>query len=160
MGAMRPLPTPMDTYQPGLFRLAGYGGAAVFLRTGVVPDDRPRLVLDVGFLTPTEYVWSLRLPMTQGLAENLAQFFFACASELQPELSVTSVHDPASGLDVRVLASTASRVELQIEVQAGDDEQGVNFETSRVALTRAAEEVRILEAAVYEYGGPTPPMDW
>lgn len=150
----------MDSYQPGLFRLAGYGGAAVFLRAGVLDGDPPQLTLDVGFLTPADYEWALRRPMTQGLADNLAQFFFACASELDPELSASSVHDPASGFHVRVLSSTDSKVELQFEVQTGDGENGVNFEMSRVALTRAADEVRVLEAAVYEDSGPTPPMDW
>lgn len=151
-----PPPTPWDAYQRALFRLAGYGGAAVFLRSGVANGETPQLTLDVGLLTPTDYVWFLRKPMTQGLAENLGHFFFACASDMNPELSVASVQDPASGLDVRVLSSTDSRVELQIEI----DDGGVNFQTSRVALTRAADEVRVLEAATCEQPQPIPPMDW
>ena len=35
MASMMLPPSPMDVYQPGLFRIAGFGGAALFLRSGV-----------------------------------------------------------------------------------------------------------------------------
>lgn len=149
-----PPPTPWDAYAPGLFRLAGFGGVAVFLRSGVVGGGQPNLVLDIGFLTPEDYVWFLRQPMTAGLSEHLAQFFFACAGDQSPELSVASVVDPLSGLDVRVLSGDATQVELQIEVE----DEGVNFLTTRVALAQAADDVRVLESAIVE-DDPTL-MDW
>lgn len=153
---MIPPPTPWGSYQPGLFRLSGFGGAAVFLRTGVLSGRQPTLVLDIGFLTPTDYVWHLHQPMTAGFSEKLADFFFRSASDLSPQLSVSSVHDPLSGLDLQVLSSTDDQVELEIQV----DEDGVNFLTTRVALTQAADAVRVLEAAVGIYEMPEPPMDW
>ncbi len=156
---MMPAPTPMDLYRPGLFRLAGLGGAALFLRSGVVNDDGPQLVLDVGLLTPDYYGICLRRPMAHGLSGDLAQFFFACASDMNPELSVGSVHDVLSGLQVRVLSSTDGYVELEAQVR-GDATDGLSFQTSRVALTRAADEVRVLEAAVADDFIPAPPLDW
>jgi hypothetical protein len=146
---MRLPSTPWEFYRPGLFRLAGYGGAALFLRSGVLGGDPPRLTLDVGFLTPTDYVWFMRQPMMPGLTEELAHFFFACANDIDPELSVDAVVDPLSGLSVRVLSSTPAQVEMQVEVGA-DDGEGVKFLTSRVALTRAADQIRLLEAALVE----------
>lgn len=152
-------PTPMDVYEPGLFRLAGFGGAALFLRSGVVNGDGPRLVLDVGLLTPEDYVWFRRRPMTPRLSDELARFFFACASQMHPELSVASVHDLQSNLEVRVVSSTYGEVEVEVQMR-DDDADGINFLTSRVALTRAADDVRVLEAAVADDVRPIPPMDW
>lgn len=37
-----PSPTPMDLYYPGLFRLSGFGGAALFLRSGLVNGGQRR----------------------------------------------------------------------------------------------------------------------
>lgn len=153
---MMPRPMPWDDFRPGLFRLSGYGGAGLFLRSGVLNGEVPQLVVDVGFLTPTEYLWFLRRPMTREFSEDLARFFFACADDLRPQVSVAPVHDPLCGLQVRVLSSTDTRAELEFAV----DGDGVDFETSRVALTRAAEDVRVLESAVGDHVIPLPPMDW
>jgi hypothetical protein len=152
-------PAPMDVYDPGLFRLAGFGGAALFLRSGVINGGGPRLVVDVGLLTPDDYGMFLRRPMAPGLSGELARFFFACASEMNPELTVSWVRDLLSGLDVRVLSSTDGEVELEVQV-SGEDADGINFLTSRVALTRAADDARVLEAAVADDVRPVPPMDW
>ncbi len=152
-------PSPMDVYVPGVFRLAGFGGAALFLRSGVANGGGPHLVVDVGLLTPDGCFWLLRRPMAPGFSGELARFFFACASEMNPELTVSSVQDPLSGLEVRVLSSTDGEVELEVQVR-GEDADGINFLTSRVALTRAADDVRVLEAAVADDVRPVPPMDW
>ena len=152
-------PSPMDVYQPGLFRIAGFGGAALFLRSGVVNGGGPHLVVDVGLLTPDSYGMFLRRPMAQGLSGELARFFFACASQMNPELTVPSVQDLLSGLEIRVVSSTDGEVELEVQVR-GEDADGINFLTSRVALTRAADDVRVLEAAVADDVRPVPPMDW
>lgn len=149
----------MDVYRPGLFRMAGFGGAALFLRSGVVNGGGPHLMVDVGLLTPDSYVWFLRRPMAPGLSGELARFFFACASEMNPELTVSSVQDLLSGLEIHVLSSTDGEVEVEVQMR-GEDADGINFLTSRVALTRAADEVRVLEAAVADDVRPTPPMDW
>jgi hypothetical protein len=152
-------PSPMDVYEPGLFRIAGFGGAALFLRSGVVNGGGPHLVVDVGLLAPDDYGIFLRRPMVQGLSDELARFFFACASDMNPELTVSSVQDPQSGLEIRVLSSTDGEVELEVQMR-GEDADGINFLTSRVALTQAADDVRVLEAAVADDVRPVPPMDW
>lgn len=139
--------------------MAGFGGAALFLRSGVVNGGGPHLMVDVGLLTPDSYVWFLRRPMAPGLSGELARFFFACASEMNPELTVSSVQDLLSGLEIHVLSSTDGEVEVEVQMR-GEDADGINFLTSRVALTRAADEVRVLEAAVADDVRPTPPMDW
>lgn len=139
--------------------MSGYGGAALFLRSEVV--NAPQRVVDVGLLTPSDFVWFLERPMTAGLPERLAEFFFGCARDLHPELTVGAVQDSLCGLEVRVLSSTDSRVELQIEVD-GDTERpaSLNFLTSRVGLTQAAADVRVLESAVVQDPRPMPLMDW
>lgn len=144
---MLPPPTISERYSQGLFRLAGFGGALVILRSGVTAQGP---TLDVGFLSPTDYVWFLRTPMSVGLSQRLATFFFDCANEMRPEESVEPVRDARSGLDVQVLSSSDGRVELQIQVVDDDDQEsedigGLNFETSRVALVQAAAEVLVLE---------------
>jgi hypothetical protein len=67
----------------------------------------------------------LRRPMSPGLSGELARFFFSCASEMNPELSVASVEDPLSGLELRVLSSTDSEVELEVQVR-GEDSDGMS----------------------------------
>lgn len=143
---MLPPPTPTDLYEQGLFRLAGFGGALVLLRSGVTPAG---LSLDIGFLSPDEYVWFLRRPVTEGFSDQLATMFFDCANEAQPERVVPPLRDGRSGLLVQVLSSDDSRVEMQFQVLDGsadeDEADGLNFETSRVALVQAATEARVLE---------------
>ncbi len=58
-----------------------------------------------------------------------------------------------------MLSSTDGEAELEVQV-SGEDADGINFLTSRVALTRAADDVRVLEAAVADDVRPVPPMDW
>lgn len=110
------------------------------LRSGV-DSDPPRLTLDIGFLTPVDYVWAIRRTMGAGLADELSRFFFSCASDLQPELSVAPVQDEASGVSVRVEASTDETVDIEFDVGAGE---ALNMQTTRVALTLAAVQVRAL----------------
>lgn len=92
-------------------------------------------------MSPTDYVWFLRKPVTAGFADRLATLFFDCANELAPELVVAPFEDEGSGLQVSVLSSSDSQVELQVELA----DEGLNFETSRVALVQAASEMRVLE---------------
>jgi len=133
---------PVRGYRPTLFRLPGLGGAVVYLRSGVINDDGPELKLDIGLVSPTAWVWYPRKPMRPGLARDLGEFFYQCASELHPEVSVSDVQDDKSGLAVTVMASSDDQVELEFHL--GDD--GVNFITSRVVLAQAASEVLVLES--------------
>ncbi|XGU18262.1 hypothetical protein ACETU7_20330 [Rhodococcus sp. 3Y1] len=63
------------------FRLPGYGGAAVFLRSHAVPatvfeSDVPTLVFDVGLLSPDRFNQYLSRHTDDGFVERLAAFFF------------------------------------------------------------------------------------
>jgi len=120
----------MDLDHPGLFRLADYWGAALFLRSAILNGGGPHLAVDVDLLIPDGYGMFLRRPMSPGLSGELARFFFCCAGEMNTELSVASVEDPLSGLELRVLSSTDSEVELEVRVR-GEDAGGITFLTSR-----------------------------
>lgn len=50
-------PMPWDEYAPGMFRLPGFGGAAMFLRSVILPnaDGDAQLGFDVGLLSPQAF---------------------------------------------------------------------------------------------------------
>ncbi|WP_092804712.1 hypothetical protein [Rhodococcus globerulus] len=133
------------------FRLPGYGGAAVFLRSHAVParvldTAAPILVFDVGLLSPDEYNQYLSRRADDGFVERLSTFFFHAAADFHPELSLPTFIDETLGLTISVRSSTDQRVELEFSL-AGDatgsdserDEMG--FETSRVVLATSAQSV-------------------
>lgn len=142
--------SPVWGFRPTLFRLPGLGGAAVYLRSGVI--NGPELRLDIGFVSPTAWVWYPRMPMRRGLARELGEFFYQCASDLHPEVSVADVQDVQSGLAVTVRSSTDDEVELAFQV--ADDE--IDLLTSRVVTAQAASEVLILESV----RGAEPAGEW
>ena len=140
----------------GPFRLAGQGGAALFLRTFVsltsVDGGRPvvGLTVDVGLISPERLVQYRGRPVTDRFVARLGRHLFRGAAETHPELSVESFNDPACGLSISYVGSTAMMVEVDVLVLddvGGDvqDEDGLNFKTSRAALAAAAHAVRRLE---------------
>lgn len=146
---MRVAPTPWNEYETAQFRLAGFGGAAVFLRTVVVPGitvgaREPVLAMDIGFLSPEVRHHVLARPVDPTLPERLSRFFFAVADEYHPELSVAPLQDDLAGLVVSVESSDDSRVclnwSLVDDLDADVREfEGLNFETSRTALVMASQ---------------------
>jgi len=139
-------------FQPNLFRLPGFGGAAVFLRTGVVlPDGKaPALSVDVGLLSTVDHVQYLSRPATRGFSQQLSELFLAAAADPLPEITVPDFTDPLSGLECRVESSTDTQVSLLVQIPEDlSAEQrtyaGVDFLTSRAALAQAAIGVRVLE---------------
>jgi len=155
-------------FRPSLFRLPGFGGAAVFLRTGVVlPDDQdhtPALAVDVGLLSTVDHVQYLGRPATPGFSQRLSELFLAAAADPLPEVTVPDFTDPLSGLECRIGSSTDTQVGLLVQIP--EDlfaEQrtyaGVDFLTSRAALAQAAIDVRVLEN-VEDDPAIEPPSDW
>jgi hypothetical protein len=146
-----PMPGPWEFHEPLQFRLAGFGGAAVFLRSQVVPGarlggDGVRTAYDVMLLAPSYHVWYLTRPANDHVIDWLSSFFFAAASEFTPEQTVVPFDDPELGLSIRVVSSTDDRVELDVSVQRPDEEPDLlSFETSRYALAAAADAVRSLD---------------
>lgn len=158
---MRLAPTPWNEYETAQFRLAGFGGAAVFLRTCVIPGvmanaSEPVLAMDIGFLSPEARNHFLARPIDPTLPERLAQLFFAAADAYHPELSVGALQDERAGLVVSVESSDESRVclnwSLVEDLQADVREfEGLNFETSRAALVTASQAALLLVAAGPHY---------
>lgn len=151
------LPDPLGDYAPAQFRLPGYGGAAVFLRSQVVPartfgTDGPSLAFDVMLLAPDWHVWHLTRPAEPGLVDRLSAFFFAAANDFAPETSLAVFADAAMGLTLSVDASTDHQVSLTVTVlrdRAADvpEFDDLDFETSRATLVSASIGVRDLDSS-------------
>jgi hypothetical protein len=139
------------------FRLPGFGGAAVFLRSQIQPAracgaDEPALAFDVMLLSPVSHAWYLSRLAEPGFVDRLAGFLFASANDFHPELSVASLDDAAMGLSLSVVSSTDARVGLEITVIEDLDasvveHDGLNFETSRATLAACAQSVRCLDGS-------------
>jgi hypothetical protein len=152
------------------FRLAGFGGAALGLRSVVVPDDAQsagaRLSLDVELLSPIKSDHYFARPVSDGLIDRLSALFLAAASDWHPELSVPSVSDACMGLELSVTHSDEVRVNIVlriIEDLEADvrDFGGLDFETSRAALAQAARDVRVLDRGGHDDDGlADPPSEW
>ncbi len=154
----------------GFFRLAGFGGAALFLRSAVLPPELPdapaRLGIDIGLLTPHALGWLLSRPASPGLAERLSAFFLAAAADWHPEATLPAFADDVLGLRLVAESSDDQAVTLVVRVREDRDDEagedaGIEFTTSRVALATAAGEVRALASADAEaWGAAEPPVEW
>lgn len=142
----------------GLFRLAGQGGAALFLSAFVSlmaeDDQRPvvGLAVDVGLLSPDRLVQYRGRPVADGFIARLERHLLRGAAETHPELTVESFSDPASGLSISYVGSTPMMVEVDVVIldDVGADvrdEDGLNFQTSRAALAAAAHAACRLDGA-------------
>lgn len=131
------------------FRLPGYGGAAMFLRSQGVPartfrSDAPNIAFDVGLLSPRRFTWYLKQPADDNFADRLAEFFFRGAADFHPENSLAAFSDVRMGLMIDIRSSTNERVELEVTLLEGstaDPIDNINFETSRVVLANSAQSV-------------------
>lgn len=158
---MRVAPTAWNEYKEARFRLAGFGGAAVFLRTCLVPavlsgSETPTMAMDIGFLSPQTRRHVLARPVDGDLPARLAEFLFEVAAAEHPEQSVPAFQDDIAGLVVTVESSTDGRVcldwslveDLEAEIREFD---GLNFETSRAALVSASQEAALLAEGSVHY---------
>lgn len=141
----------IDQPEDSLFRLGGFGGSGLTLRTcmNLGIEGSLDFGVDVGILSPDRFVNYLARPVAPDFIDKLAAFFWACAAEQFPEKSVATFIDDSVGINLSVMSSKEFVVELQVhivEVLGADipEIDVVNFETSRVALTTAAEKVRLL----------------
>lgn len=157
-----------------MFRLPGFGGAAVFMRSGLAPREggEPglawQLVCDVSLLSPGALNRTLLRPMSAETPDRLSAFFLAAAASTNPESDVAEVVDEALGLRVAVMASSDQMVGVVVSIVKDlDDPEGpdpldsLDFETSRAALAQAAADVRYLTNVDADPGGRLePPADW
>ena len=139
------------------FRLPGFDGAAFTLRTLMIPETLSgssgvRVAFDIGLLSPDRKVEYFSRPVEVGTINQLAEFFWGAANDFHPELSVPILSDESLGLTLAIVSSSDFRIEVQITLV---EELGasvlefdmLNFETSRVALTTAAREIRTLDGS-------------
>lgn len=146
-------PLPWEYHEPARFRLAGFGGAAMFLRcTVVLPvsgDNQPVLGLDIGLLSDVDFVQMLARPTAPGFSQHLSDFFLAAASSQAPE-GLEPFVEPISTLRCTVTGGRLDAVELEVEIlhdpgEPDGQSSGIGFLTSRAALAQAAFDVRSLE---------------
>jgi hypothetical protein len=152
-----PAPGSMIFWDAPHFRLAGFGGAALFLRSQVVPGKvfggtGVVPAYDVMLLAPDYHVWYLARRASDHVIDWLSSFMFAAAADFTPEDSVLPFSDPVLGVTIRVLASNDERVEIEVRVMPDIEDGSVeadvlNFETSRYALAAAAEAIRVLDGS-------------
>ena len=163
-------PSRWDMYVPGTFRLAGFGGAALLLRSAVVPgtltgEPGSGLVFDLGLVDPQRRVHYLRRPSDLGLVDRLSGFFRAAAADQHPETSLRPLQDAVLGLIVTVESSTEAAVDLLVQMVEDLQEDvreydGIGFTTSRAALASAALEVRWLDQVTDGGASGEEPVFW
>ena len=136
--------TPLHSVKRTVFRLPGFGGAALILLPIMAPggagsDEVLVRNYDVGLLRPDRKVEYLARTANFNFISDLANYFWEVAKEIHPEKSVPDFQDTELGLGISVVSSTDFLVELGISVV---EELGttplefdlLNFETSRLAL--------------------------
>lgn len=136
---------------PATFRLAGFGGAALYMRTVVIPDpdqpDRATVAYDLTLHTPeADSTWRAR-PANPGLPDRMAEFFLRAAADWHPENTLPAITDERLELSIDATSSTDDAVTLEVAMHApgldGEPEL-LQFETTRAALAQAAQDVRAL----------------
>lgn len=158
-----------DDFEAGLFRLPGFGGAGLFLRSGVstslglAGQTYPELVFDVCLCDPQRRVNYLARPGEAGFVLRWSAFLMHAASDFHPEVSLAAFQDKAMGLSVDVESSTDTSVFLLVRVVedlSSDvaEFDGLGFETTRAALASAAVECRQLDD-ISRRGKPTDELD-
>lgn len=146
-------------HRRGTFRLAGFEGSALILRTAVYPGadeetGEPALGLgiDIGLLSTTQYRSFLLREMDEAFSAHLAWFLRMCAVEWTPESNVPTYKDEPSGLECAVVSSTEAAVQLVWRIFDPDDDEALAVElpmrTSRSALLMASLEICLLQPAV------------
>jgi hypothetical protein len=170
-----PVPSPWNEYASTTFRLAGFGGAGLYLRSTVRPASNrevtvagslAELGIGVGLLSPESYFDYAPRPASADLPARLSAFFLSTASDFEPEQSVEALVDEVMGLRIEITSSDAQTVGLLVSLVADLDEPSaepvaLDFETSRTALAQAGHDVRYLNHADGDPGGVSePPSDW
>lgn len=129
-------------------RLAGFGGAAVYLRSLILPVDddgvAAGLGLDIGIMGPDFRLFFLARPADVTFPSRLGRFLFDLANEAHPELSVPALQEDSAGLALSAVGSTDAIVAIEVTINGGldgdpHDVESLNFETSRAALVGASQ---------------------
>ena len=135
-------------------RLAGFGGAALFVRHIIVPAPGVEasaspfeVAFDISLHSPQSHSSYFSRVAQEGFLEAFADFCLVVAAADSPEASVPNLRDEKCGFDISVISSDATRVGLLVQV-ARDleaspiDWDAMDFETSRAAMAQASLDAR------------------
>lgn len=136
-----------------LFRLAGRGGEALFVRSLVAPqhDGNPKLVFDVSLLSSSYFVSYFARGFEPGFVDGISRFFMKAASDADE--SAIEFSDESMGLAMSVLSSTIESVSLLVNLwrDPSGPESGsetIELRPSRAGLVAAAMDARRLTGEV------------
>ena len=147
--------TPLHGVKRTVFRLPGFGGAALFLLPITAPGsaDTAEILVgnyDIGLLSPDRKIDYLARTASPTFISDLAEYLWAAGSEIHPEINVPDFQDTELGLGIGVVSSTDFVLELQITLVKDLGEiplefDLLNFETSRVAVLAMTRSLRAFD---------------
>lgn len=156
----------------GMVRLAGYGGAGLFLHSVVVPAEGGSagpeplgIAFDVTLHSPQSENTYYARNAEAGFLASLADFCLAAAAAEAPEMSTSPLLDERCGFELSVLSSSETRVGLLVRAARELDETPIewdvmDFETSRAALAQLSIDTRMLLGEDAWTVSTEPPTEW
>ena len=132
-------------------RILSASGAAFALLPVPAPDLHGRVhgdrAVDIELLTPDRLVRYLGRALSPSFIEELAEFWWQCASETHPELTTGGVDNPVGGVALHALTSSDTDVRIEVTINADLKSEiaefdGASFDCPRASLVDAAHELR------------------
>lgn len=143
-------------------RIAGQGGAGLFVEPLILPPSEPEGSLqsgvDITLLSPDRMVTYLARRVLPGFSERLAGFLSdAAVADGGPDVP-GPFQDPLGGLLIEVIPVDGMWVEIEVRLVADPeadvtDHDGLNFESTRASLLIAAQAAKEASTALTEMGG-------
>lgn len=143
-------------------RIAGQGGAGLFIEPLVLPPSGPDDALvsgaDITLLSPDRIVTYLARQVLPGFARRLATFLSeAAVAEGGPDVP-SAFQDPLGGVLIDVTPVDGMWVEIEVRLVADTqadvvDYDGLNFESTRASLLVAAQAAQDAFEGLVEMGG-------
>ena len=155
-----------------IIRLAGYGGAGLFLRTVVIPAEAGStgaepltIAFDITLHSPQVESTYYARTVEPGFLKSLADFCLAAAADDAPEASSAQFYDGRCGLELSIVSSTPSRIGLLVRAVRDLEElpidwDAMDFETSRAALAQLSIDTRMLLGEDAWNVSTEPPQEW
>ena len=143
-------------------RIAGQGGAGLFIEPLVLPPSGPEDALvagaDITLLSPDRIVTYLAREMLPGFVRRLAAFLGeAAVADGGPDVP-SPFQDPLGGVLIDVTPVDGMWVEIEVRLVADTqadvvDYDGLNFESTRASLLVAAQAAQDAFEGLVEMGG-------
>jgi hypothetical protein len=142
-------------------RIAGQGGAGLFVEPLILPPSEPEGSLqsgiDITLLSPDRMVTYLARRVLPGFSRRLADFLSdAAVADGGPD-TPTPFQDPIGGILIEVIPVDEMWVEIDVRLVADleadvADYDGVNFESTRASLLIGAQAAQESAASLAEMG--------